>query len=370
MRFEPRGALVGLVLAYASDKPDAPEGQIDQQRIDGKGAQTLSLRKGAHPWIVAVLLKDGAPAPMVWALNPAAPARGGTGILPVTPPPQAGSLCHKRQTLSDANTIDVDGRPIRVAMDNAGQGVRVGVLAQAIAAGRADEPGPITLTDTLVAGAFPFVVERRTIDHGAPGRPQHCTLDYYLNSIGMALAGVWRDSATQHILVGATEVTQGQYRQVMGKNPSANQGGNDYPVERVSFRDAQEFCKKLSSMEGRTYRLPTEEIWERACRAGSTMAFAFGDGEDLLKRYGWYDANSEGEAHAVKGKAPNAYGLYDMHGNVWEWTVGTRVRSVLRGGSYAGRAGDCRSTSRLPFDNPDSRGPDMGFRVMCVRARE
>ena len=118
-----------------------------------------------------------------------------------------------------------------------------------------------------------------------------------------------------------TPVTQGQWQKVMGNNPSSfTAGGQDCPVEQVSWDDAQEFLAKLNRIEEiDTYRLPTEAEWEYACRAESTGRFCFGDDEAGLKDYAWYNNNSAGKTQPVGQLKPNAWGLYDMHGNVWEW---------------------------------------------------
>jgi len=99
---------------------------------------------------------------------------------------------------------------------------------------------------------------------------------------------------------------------------------SDLPVENVSLDDAVEFCKKLSELPeekkaGRVYHLPTEAQWEYACRAGSKTIYSFDDGEGLLPEYGWFKRNSSQRTHTVGLLEPNAWGLYDMHGNVWEW---------------------------------------------------
>lgn len=121
--------------------------------------------------------------------------------------------------------------------------------------------------------------------------------------------------------IQATEVTQGQWKQVMGNNPSFfSSCGDDCPVEQVSWEDAQMFIKKLNSMEGTDkYRLPTDAQWEYAARAGTTTRFYTGDSEEDLSRAGWYAGNSGEKTHPVGQKTPNVWGLYDMHGNVWEW---------------------------------------------------
>lgn len=147
---------------------------------------------------------------------------------------------------------------------------------------------------------------------------------------------------TKEYHLGVTEVTQGQYFEVMRYIPSEfqddevaechSQTGNvfhefdgfNYPVGCVSWEDAVEFCKKLSDLPkekkaGREYRLPTEAEWEYACRAGSKTAYSFGDNAELLDKYAWFESNSGDQTHPVAEKKPNAWGLYDMHGNVCEW---------------------------------------------------
>ena len=145
-----------------------------------------------------------------------------------------------------------------------------------------------------------------------------------------------RVQITRPFYLGVTEVTQGQYRAVMGKNPSQFKRSDNLPVEQVSWFDAVKSCNKLSEREGRKpyyriegdavtmaggdgYRLPTEAEWEYACRAGTTTRFSFGDDETALGQYAWYGANCKGRTQLVGRKQPNAFGLYDMHGNVWEW---------------------------------------------------
>jgi len=168
----------------------------------------------------------------------------------------------------------------------------------------------------------------------------------------------------------------------MGSNPSHfNNGGDDCPVEQVSWDDAQEFIRKLNQKEGAdNYRLPTEAEWEYACRAGSTTAYCFGDDESRLKEYAWYDKNSDSKTHPVGLLKPNAWGLYDMHGNVWEWCqdwygdypsdaatdpIGATVGSyrVLRGGSWSYFARYCRAAYRDAY-SPGGRRNYYGFRLV------
>ena len=178
--------------------------------------------------------------------------------------------------------------------------------------------------------------------------------------------------------LGVYAVTQAEYEPVVGLNPSHFRGP-DRPVEQVSWDDAWAFCRKLSETEGVEYRLPTEAEWEYACRAGSTAEHCFGDDEARLAEHGWYDDNSESETHDVGQKKPNAWGLFDMHGNVDEWCqslyepypygtddgreeLSADGMRVLRGGSWAGCALDCRCADRscLP---PAYSGDNVGFRV-------
>ena len=124
---------------------------------------------------------------------------------------------------------------------------------------------------------------------------------------------------TKGVYIGVTEITQSQWKAIMGNNPSYFKGDN-LPVEQVSWNDCQEFIRKLNLQEGgNKYRLPTEAEWEYTCRAGTTTRFCFGDSESRLGDYAWYSSNSSSKTHPVSRKKPNVWGLYDMHGNVWEW---------------------------------------------------
>jgi len=179
--------------------------------------------------------------------------------------------------------------------------------------------------------------------------------------------------------MGVTEVTQAQYQAIMGTNPSDFKGATN-PVENVSWNDATEFCKKLAGKTGKKVRLPTEAEWEYACRAGSKTQFCFGDADSTLGDYAWYSANSDQKTHPVGQKKPNAWGLYDVHGNVREWCAdwygeyprgaatdpqgpaSGRLRE-LRGGSWDGDPGDCRAAGRC-FSNPVISLNSFGFRVV------
>ena len=188
---------------------------------------------------------------------------------------------------------------------------------------------------------------------------------------------------TTPFLIGVYEVTQEQYERVMGTNPSEFKGAQN-PVGNVSWEDAVEFCRKLSAIPaekaaGRVYRLPTEAEWEYACRAGTTTKYYFGNDESQLGEYAWYDQNSGSTTHPVGRKRPNAWGLYDMHGNVWEWCndwygdypQGTAQDPqgpskgsfrVNRGGGWLSEAAFCRSALRNGY-GPSLRSSLNGFRL-------
>ena len=194
---------------------------------------------------------------------------------------------------------------------------------------------------------------------------------------------------TKGFYLQTTEVTQGQWKAVMGNNPSyCKDCGENSPVERVSWNDVKEFIRKLNQMEGvNTYRLPTEAEWEFACRAGRKSAFSNGEIAELgcvhdstLDAIGWYCGNSNGKTHPVAQKKPNAWGLFDMHGNVYEWcqdwawnypsASATDPKGpdkgsyrVLRGGSWDSNAKNCRSAHR-GYYVPDQRDDRLGFRLL------
>ena len=181
--------------------------------------------------------------------------------------------------------------------------------------------------------------------------------------------------------IGETVVTQGLWKAVMGNNPS-NCKGDNLPVENVSWEDAQEFIAKLKKETGREFRLPTEAEWEFAARGGKQSKGNKYSGSNNIDEVAWYDGNSNGKTHPVKGKRANELGLYDMSGNVWEWCndwfgdyssdaqinpKGSYMGSsrVIRGGSINSILRRCRVSCRL-YNSPINRNSFTGLRlVMC-----
>jgi len=193
--------------------------------------------------------------------------------------------------------------------------------------------------------------------------------------------------------IGRYEVTQELYQHIMGKNPSEWKGRRN-SVEMVNWNEANEFCRKLTEDlrkmkligPDEVIRLPSEAEWEYACRAGTESAWSFGDKVADLGEYAWYDKNSKGHDPPVGKKKPNPWGLYDMHGYVWEWcgdawspshegagpsgsprSIADAKERVVRGGSFADSADANRSSFRegRPVGTRSDR---IGFR--CVKAKE
>ncbi len=209
-------------------------------------------------------------------------------------------------------------------------------------------------------------------------------------TMGSRIAAKGADFGTPHEVaisnpyyLGVCEVTQDQYEKVMGHNDAQFRGGT-FPVETVSWNEAVSFCKKLSDLPeekalGRIYRLPSEAEWEYACRASSGSRYASGDDRELLLEYAWIAKNAERTTHPVGEKKANRWGLYDMHGNVFEWCqdlyevhpsdsvsdpAGPHEgdQRVFRGGSFLGEAESCISSLRLK-GAPTDRKAYIGYRV-------
>jgi len=184
--------------------------------------------------------------------------------------------------------------------------------------------------------------------------------------------------------IGAFEVTQGQWEKVMGNNPSSFKKGDYYPVENISWEDAQSFCRELSHRTGKKYVLPTEAQWEYAARGGSKKEGAKYSGGDAIDAVAWYRDNSGSSTHTVGTKRPNGLGIYDMSGSVFEWCSdwyssdyysnfpsmnptgpSSGYSRVLRGGSWIGSAASCRVSERFSI-SPSSCNNIIGFRVVCL----
>jgi formylglycine-generating enzyme required for sulfatase activity len=199
--------------------------------------------------------------------------------------------------------------------------------------------------------------------------------------------------------LGKYEVTQSEWKRVMNTEPWRGQDvqGDDYPATFVDWDDAAEFCRKLTELDRKAghlpdkweYVLPTEAQWESACRAGTETSFSFGDNEPQLCQYAWYlnnaDRARQSHAHRVGLLKPNPWGLYDMHGNVWEWcrdiygkklpggrnpevqptTKTWLVDRVFRGGGWNSDAGGCRSAFRIRHLPTSGRNSFIGLRVAC-----
>lgn len=187
--------------------------------------------------------------------------------------------------------------------------------------------------------------------------------------------------------IGKYKVTQKQWETIMGNNPSFYKGPRN-PVESVNWNECQEFIDRMNKKfadRGIEFGLPTSAQREYACRAGSTTRFHFGDYDSQLHHYAWFSLNSDGRTHPVGEKKPNAWGLYDMHGNTWEICTDHYGRGnyyaqsppidppgassgwarVLRGGSYSASVARCRSASRFP-GNPNMSIKNCGLRLICT----
>ena len=198
-------------------------------------------------------------------------------------------------------------------------------------------------------------------------------------SFDMGKTGSTHQVTLKQFAMGKTEVTQGQWKALMGNNPSVvGFCGDDCPVNQVSWIDAQVFIQKLSALTGKRYYLPSEAEWEYACRAGKRQEYC---GSDDINTVAWYGMYSFGTIHKVARKKANAFGLYDMTGNVWEWVqdsfhpnfVGAptdgsawqgpgNVGRVFRGNSWIDSPPGASAAERDPL-SPDRRFGDLGFRV-------
>lgn len=247
----------------------------------------------------------------------------------------------------------------------------VGFGDAAWAAPKADERGKTLVLD--LGGGVTMKLVRISAGKFTMGSPA--------NEKGRAPRDVEKqkvESIPRDFFMAESEVTQAQWKAVMGTTPWKGQQytkiGDNFPATYVNWREAHTFLQKLMTKTGRLVRLPWEKEWEYACRAGSKTAFSFGDSEQDLGQYAWFKTNttdaSAGYDHAVKTRKPNAWGLYDMHGNAYEWCqdmTSDRLPAV-RGGAWHGKAETCRSASRN-WLRPDSKYYGLGFRVAMDLAK-
>ena len=298
-----------------------------------------------------------------------------------------------------------DGKPRSLSLSNIFENAIGGTIG-----------GIISGAVGLASGRFLEFLQKSVDAGDASTVPQRSDNSVISNSVGMRFARIPKgtflmgsppdeegryDEEHQHevtlsrdFYLGVYAVTQRQYQNVIGRNPSFFKGREvknvdsaNHPVENVSHDVALEFCRRLSELPDekaarRRYRLPTEAEWEYACRAGSKTAFSFGSNASDLGLHAWYRANSNGMTHAVGGKKPNAFGLYDMHGNVLEWcsdwydnkyyasSPATDPKGpdsvafrVLRGGSWDSGPRLARCAMR-GSDTPDGRNTRFGIRVV------
>ena len=223
----------------------------------------------------------------------------------------------------------------------------------------------------VVEGVSFDMVEVRggTFRMGATSEQESDALDWEKPVHSVTLSGYF---------IGKTEVTQALWKAVMGSNPSWF-NGEDLPVEFFSWNDCQEFIRKLNSLTGQNFRLPTEAEWEFACRGGNNSRGYKYSGSNYIDNVAWYRDNSGDKTHPVATKLPNELGIYDMSGNVWEWcsdwyggyTSGAQTNSkgpydgshrVIRGGGWVSDAGLCRSSYRYYF-SPGGQGGFLGLRL-------
>ena len=254
------------------------------------------------------------------------------------------------------------------------------------------KPGDLAAT-ALAAKLSLYTVDTLKLADGVSMRLRWVPAGQFLMVIGILRPRQCQVTISKPFCIGVTEVTQAQWKVVMATEPWKGWKGWKVKMSAqnaascISWDDATAFCKKLSQKVGRTVRLPTEAEWEYACRAGSKTKYYFGDDHSKLGDYAWYDKNAaalgDNYAHPVGRKKPNAWGLYDMHGNVCEWCLDYRKvyyyapwRSavdpkgpasgscrVLRGGSFSMSPGGCHSAHR-GGGTPDLRHNTFGFRVV------
>ena len=234
--------------------------------------------------------------------------------------------------------------------------------------------------------------DRRDAESAGSAAPKNVALAPLTNMVTIEAGTFMRIkypvTISRDFWIGKYEVTQGEFQALLGRNPSHFTGDPNRPVEKVTFLDALNYCSALTKREresgrlptGYEYRLPSEAEWEYACRAGSTNLFSFGDDAGAAGEFAWTAENSDATTHPVGLKRPNSWGLYDMHGNVWEWCsdwfepfpaapltdpVGPAASKfkVFKGGGWNQDAQFARSSSRFMM-SPSNGIHFVGFRVV------
>ncbi len=244
------------------------------------------------------------------------------------------------------------------------------------AAAAQEKLAALSKTEGNVPKAEANIPKAETIIRDCPDCPELAIIPS--GSYDMGETGSTHRVTLKSFALGKTEVTQGQWKAIMGNNPSNFTGcGDNCPVEQVSWNDAQVFIQKLNAMTGKQYRLPSEAEWEYACHAGGRHAYC---GSDNLDSVAWHDGNSDNSTHPVAGKQANSFGLHDMSGNVWEWVAdgyhadykgapadgiawqGNDANRVLRGGSWIVSPRVGREAGRNWYE-PGSSYYNLGFRL-------
>ncbi len=406
------------VTDFALDQPPAPHyaaperhaGMAGDARSDvySLGATYFALLAGRPPFAGATTAAEIArahnhePVPAVRDGLPDLPLRCDTVIhkaMAKNPADRYPSASHLLTELAALATFDAAAPPLPPIPPFKPRRPSLSELARRFG------PAILVVTGLAAASYGVFVHKPAGRTKAKDEKPQ--PLPSFANSIGMTLVRVpggetvigdmLRGDARVHRVlfaksfwIGTREVTQREYQAVMGVNPSQFVG-DSYPVESVAWAEAIAFCDKLSARDeeqkaGRRYRLPTEAEWEHCCRAGTPTPFAFGT--RLLGASANTLAGGLGRTAAVGTYAPNAWGLYDMHGNVWEWCSdwyeveaytknsidpagpSTGQVRVARGGSYNADPDQCRSGYRHDAFVPETKSPELGFRVVCVVENE
>ncbi len=279
-------------------------------------------------------------------------------------------------------------------------GEPITVLERAVVPGKEPKPQPQIETAAELEPALP---KRSLVEESAPPKPSLVELvEIRAGTFRMGSPDYDDERPVHEVHISAFQcmrfpVTRRLYQELMGEDPGWPEGeADDRPINKVNWYDAVRFCNRLSEQEGLTpcyriagndvsweysangYRLPTEAEWEYACRAGTQTRWSFGDDEKDLGRYAWYTDNSGNRPHPVGTRDPNAWGLYDMHGKVWEWcwdwygaySAGPQTdptgpptgdRRVLRGGAFDVVARFLRSAVR-DGGRPGYRYRFSGFR--------